>query len=314
MNTQTVHPPEMVRGGRPVDWLALARIRRRMQKAASVPWLHREVARRMAERLLLVKARPTLIVDWQAKIGGGGQHLRTVYPEARVWALEAEDESREPVTAVTAGVLGRWQSLARRFAGRSSPLPVSDRPVPPEAGLVWANMGLHGHPDPRAVFETWLRVLAVDGFLMFSTLGPGSLPELRALYAREGWGPPMAPLVDMHDLGDLLVESGFADPVMDQEQLVLTWPDADAALRELRELGGNADPARVRGCRTPRWRTALLEALHGGAATRSDGRVGLTFEVIYGHAFKAPPRVKLAAESRVDVDQMRQMLGRRRSA
>jgi hypothetical protein len=34
----------------------------------------------------------------------------------------------------------------------------------------------------------------------------------------------MAPLVDMHDLGDMLVQAGFADPVMDQETLTLTWP------------------------------------------------------------------------------------------
>jgi hypothetical protein len=107
-------------------------------------------------------------------------------------------------------------------------------------------MALHLVDDPLALMQQWHRALAVDGFLMFSTLGPGSMQGLRQVYARLGWPTPHAPFVDMHDLGDMLVHTGFADPVMDQEILTLTWPDADALLGELRTLGGNADPGRVR--------------------------------------------------------------------
>lgn len=173
-------------------------------------------------------------------------------------------------------------------------------------------MALHAEADPAVTIGHWHRALAVDGFLMFSTLGPGSLPELRSLYAARGWGPPMAPLVDMHDLGDMLVAAGFADPVMDQELIVLTWADAQAALNELRSLGGNVDPARVTGLRTPRWRARLLQALQDTARQRADGRIALTFEVAYGHAFRPPARAAVAPESRVDLADFQAMARQRR--
>ncbi len=38
----------------------------------------------------------------------------------------------------------------------------------------------------------------------------------------------------MHDLGDMLVDSGFADPVMDMEKMTLTYADPDGLMRELK--------------------------------------------------------------------------------
>jgi malonyl-CoA O-methyltransferase len=111
----------------------------------------------------------------------------------------------------------------------------------------------------------------------------------------------------MHDLGDMLVTAGFADPVMDQETVTLTWPDADAALAELRTLGGNVSPQRFAGLRTPRWRQRLGQTLVERAGT-GDGRIALEFEIVYGHAFRPAPRPRLAAQTEVSVDEMRQMV------
>jgi malonyl-CoA O-methyltransferase len=110
----------------------------------------------------------------------------------------------------------------------------------------------------------------------------------------------------MHDLGDMLVHAGFADPVMDQETLTLRWDSPQALLAELHGLGGNASPDRIPGLRTPRWRAQLLEALQSLAG--ADGKIGLSFEVAYGHAFKAAPKVRLAAETSVSLQDMRAMV------
>jgi malonyl-CoA O-methyltransferase len=165
----------------------------------------------------------------------------------------------------------------------------------------------------------WHRVLAVDGFLMFTTLGPGSLGALRQLYAEQDWGAPMAPLVDMHDLGDMLVEAGFADPVMDQEILRLTWRNASDALAELRSIGSNAALERACGCRTPRWRRQLEAGLERVATRQGSGpdagTIELAFEVVYGHAFKPQPRPRVAAETTLQVTELRAMLrGPRRAS
>jgi malonyl-CoA O-methyltransferase len=194
------------------------------------------------------------------------------------------------------------------------------------ADLLWANMTLHWCADPLAEMRRWHGVLEADGFLMFSTFGPGTLERLREVYRAHGWGPAHAPFVDMHDLGDMLVEAGFADPVMDQETLTLTWADAGALLAELRQLGANTDPARHAGLRTPRWRARLQAALAAapaqarvrageagaggpeGAEDAHAGRCALGFEVVYGHAFRPRPRPRLAATTTVGLEDMRSIL------
>jgi malonyl-CoA O-methyltransferase len=182
--------------------------------------------------------------------------------------------------------------------------------VPAGAQLVWANMMLHAVADPPALFERWQRLLGAEGFVMFSCLGPGTLRELRALYGRLGWPCPSADFIDMHDLGDMLIQAGFADPVMDQETLTLRWDSAQALLAELRLLGRNTAVGRPRGLRTPRWRDLLLHELE--ALRGADGRLGLSFEVAYGHAFKAAPRLRAGAPTTVSLDDMRAMIRSRK--
>ncbi len=116
----------------------------------------------------------------------------------------------------------------------------------------------------------------------------------------------------MHDIGDMLVRAGFADPVMDQELLTLNWPMPEAALAELRTLGGNAAPDRAPGLRTPRWRQQLDDDLRSLAD--DGGRLSLTFEVVFGHAFKAVPRQPGPAETTVSLDEMRALARSPRSA
>src|SRR5258706_15503839 len=118
-------------------------------------------------------------------------------------------------------------------------------------------MWRQGGKDPPALMERWQKALSADGFVMFSCFGPDTLRELRWLYRRLGWPAPTIAFVDMHDLGDMLVHAGFADPVMDQELLSLTWAHPKALLDELHGLGGNASPDRFAGLRTPRWKQGL---------------------------------------------------------
>ena len=178
--------------------------------------------------------------------------------------------------------------------------------LPASAQLVWANMMLHAVLDPPALFAQWQRALEVDGFVMFSCLGPGTLRELRALYERLGWSASTPAFVDMHDLGDMLVHAGFADPVMDQEVITLQWRDAAALLAELRGLGGNASPQRQAGLRTPRWRAKLLAEID--ALADAQGRISMGFEVAYGHAFRAAPRARISDVTSVPLDDMRAMV------
>ena len=292
---------------RPLDAAALALVRRRLQRQAQPPWLHGEVARRMGERLSIIKLQPARILDWGAFVGAGQLVLSAAYPKAEVRAVEADEERRAATAAARRPAW--WKTLAGQ-----APQAVLRPPevAAASADLLWANMVLHGVVDPQLEVAAWHRALAVDGFLMFSTLGPGSLRDLVQVYDRQGWPTPLAPFVDMHDLGDMLVQAGFADPVMDQERLTLTWATPEALLTELRGLGGNVAPGRLPGLRTPRWRKRLLGELRTLAA--ADGRLALSFEIVYGHAFKAPPRLRPGADTTISLDAMRALARAPRAA
>ena len=275
---------------------------RRLARAAEPPWLHREVARRMAERLQIIRLRPRQLVDWWGWLGAGESLLEQTYPEALRIVVEPNDALR--VRSEAAAKRPWWS--ARRWQGAGSQVLAAADAVPGGSQLVWANMMLHAVADPPALFAQWQRALDVDGFVMFSCLGPGTLRELHALYGRLGWPAPTAHFVDMHDLGDMLVHAGFADPVMDQELITLQWANARALLDELRSLGGNAAPSRMPGLRTPRWRECLLHELESLADAQ--GRISLQFEVAYGHAFRAAPRARVGEQTTVALDDMRAMI------
>ena len=154
--------------------------------------------------------------------------------------------------------------------------------------LVWSNMALHWAADPLRVLREFHRVLKVDGLLMFSTLGPDTLAELR----QAAGGGRVHAFADMHDLGDLLLEAGFAEPVMDMERMTLVYADGAALLADLRASGQTCALAARTG--EPRRGLAgrgFLVALQSRlAAQRRDGKLPVSYEVVYGHAWKAAPK------------------------
>ena len=184
-----------------------------------------------------------------------------------------------------------------------------ERPDEGAVQMLWANMALHMVADPQALMAQWHRALAVDGYLMFSCLGPDTAKELRAVYADMGWPPAGHAFTDMHDWGDMLVQAGFAEPVMDMERITLTFATPQRLLEELRELGCNLHPDRFAALRGRAWREQLYKALEQRLIDGSgSGQLSLTFEIIYGHAFKPAPRVRVSSSSAVSLNDMRAML------
>ncbi|HEY4083355.1 MAG TPA: biotin synthase [Burkholderiaceae bacterium] len=280
---------------------ALSHQTQRLCRATTPPWLHAEVATRMAERLAIIKLQPAKVLQWSAFLGASGAALAEVYPKAEQVCVEPLPEGAERSRAQHA------RGLLQRLAGRAAVPVVAPAEVSPgQAQLVWSNMELHAQVDAPGLVAQWHKALAVDGFVMFSCLGPDSFAELRALHVRHGWGAAGPEWWDMHDVGDLLVNAGFADPVMDQDRITLTWSEPEKLLRDLRALGGNLSPQRFPGLRGRQWRAAYLDALN--ELRDADGRIKLTLELVQGHAFKPQPKLRVQAQTEVSLDQMREML------
>ena len=263
------------------------------------PWLHEEIGHRMAERLDVIRLPVERWADGSPQRGGAATHARVAahYPGARAFVLD-EAGRIAPYAPASQTWWQRWRSAAR------------DERLAPEGtmDLVWANMRAHQAADPGALLMTWRHALASGGFVMFSCLGPDTLRELRALYARLGWPPPAQEFADLHDWGDWLLAAGFAEPVMDMERLTLTFPDAARLLAELRGLGRNLHPARFAGLRTRAWRERLYAELGTALRADPDQPLALTFEVIYGHALAPHPRRAVTAQTEIPLDQFRAAL------
>ncbi len=287
-----------------LDATAATRQIARLGRQPAAPWLHGDIARRMAERLAVIRMQPRTVLNWWGFLGDSFDALRLAYPQAvQIWT-----EPTQALLARSAELVRRpWWSAVLRRAPRIEVLLEQDL-TPGAAQMLWANMMLHACADIPAELERWHAALAVDGFVMFSCLGPDTLRELRPIYLNMGWGAPLQDWVDMHDIGDMLAHAGFADPVMDQEHIVLTWGDAQTLLADLRSLGGNLAPGRFNGLRGRQWRAALLKALE--ALRGADGRLRLTLELVYGHAFKPQPRLAMRQETSFSLDQMRAMVRR----
>lgn len=266
------------------------------------PWLHEEVAQRMQERLDWIKQQPDSWVHWSPLSGGMQAHgsLAQRYPSAACAVLETSPQR----AAQVAQTLKRsWWSAQRWLQPQTQ---VGSQVTQP-AQMLWANMCLHMAADPQALMAQWHRALKVGGFLMFSCLGPDTLKELRALYQSLGWSAPSHEFTDMHDWGDMLVAVGFAEPVMDVERITLTFESPERLLQELRGLGRNLHVGRFQGMRGRRWHAELLAAV-------AKQPLQLTFEVVYGHAFKPAPRLTVSAQSEISLDEMRATLRRGKMA
>lgn len=262
----------------------------------------------MAERLEWIKLAPAAWAHWDPVRGGlqAQPLLEQRYPSATCFVVEPLPARLEAARqALARPWWQRWSGPRREFV-----------PAPADGSvqMLWSNMALHFALDPQALMAQWHRALATDGFLMVSAFGPDTLRELRALHAALGWPPPGPQFTDMHDWGDMLVAAGFAEPVMDMERITLTWDTPARLLAELRELGANLHPQRFGALRGRRWRATLEQALE--ARLRGpDGRLALTFEVVYGHAIKPAPRVRMQGQTSLSVEDMRELLhaGRRRN-
>lgn len=259
--------------------------------------LHREVRSRLFERLGYTRLNPSRIVDLGCGPGSALRLLSRLYRGAEVYGLDlAEGMARR------ARRQWRWPRRPLVVCGDMEQLPLASAGFDlalSVATLQWLN-------DLDQAFAEVRRILAPGGLWMFTTFGPDTLRELRAAFASVagvgadmgisagadiGAGDPRVnAFIDMHDIGDALIRAGFADPVMDQEVITLTYPDFASLLRDLRAVGvRNTLQHRARGLFGPR----RLQAVERNFRDRfvSDGRWPLTWEVVYGHAWapEGPP-------------------------
>ncbi len=229
-----------------------------------------ETRARLLERLALITLQPQTVVDLGAGTAQTAAELQRIYPDALVIALDHS-------AAMLAHAGDRATAAIRADAQR---LPLADNSV----DLVIANMVLPACADPLAVFAEARRVLRTPGLFLFNTLGPDTLKTLRKAFAAVDTAPHVHAFADMHNVGDALVQAGFREPVMDVEQVHVSYTDIGRLFGDLRAAGAtNLLTARRRGLTTPRlWRQLLANAEN---LRDSTGGFPAQLELITGQAW-----------------------------
>ena len=320
-------PPDDNPTSQQIAPISVARVRRlfaQPSRVADSQFLRREIAGRMFERLALIKAQPARILDVGCGEGDDLLGLHQAFPQAQRLGIDASSAMLAAARRAGAqSASGMQRVLARLFASRAGAMQgamlvcadFGQLPLPPVSiDLLWSNLALHWHPQPHTVMREWARVLRTDGLLMFSCFGPDTFRELREAFAVAaganvgGSGGNdghvgdrhVLPFVDLHDYGDMLVAAGFATPVMDMEKLNITYTEIDRLLSDVRAFGGNPLFNRCKGLHGRGAWQRFIDVLM--ASRNAEGKLCLSIEVIYGHAFKPQPRTTLAGESIIRLD------------
>lgn len=240
--------------------------------------LQREVADRLLERLQYIRFTPATVLDVGAGTGYCTSLLQRQYPKAQILALDIA----QPMLAYARGKSSWWSRLRHKLdyiCADAEALPLADNSV----DMVFSNLTLQWVNQLEQTLREFARVLRPGGMLLFSTFGPDTLIELREAWRVVDDYPHINSFIDLHDVGDAMLRSHLAEPVMDAERITLTYPDVYKIMQDLKAIGAhNVTVQRSRGLTG---KTRFKRVVHEYEQFRCDGVLPVSYEVVYGHAW-----------------------------
>lgn len=264
--------------------------------------LQGEVRAELLERLeQLQPEAPTRIVDLGCGTGLGSRALKQRYKQAEVLALDLA----APMLRQARRQRSWWRPF-RLLQADVRQLPLVDASV----DLMISSLCLQWCDDLPAVFTEWSRVLKPGGLLLFASFGLDTLHELRTAFAAVDARPHLLSFPHIQQIGDAMQRAGLVNPVLDRDLHQRPVGELRELLAELKGLGANnALSERGRGLMgKDRWRA--LQASY--ESQRRDGRLPVSWEVIYGQAHGGAP--SRSAQAGFDLEALRATLPSRKQS
>lgn len=257
-----------------------ARVRRAFDRAADsyeqFAVLQNEVCQRLLEKLDIVKIKPLMILDAGAGTGAAIPGLFERYKKAQLVALDLSENMLKQ--SARHGSLLRSPQLV---CADIEKLPFADNVF----DLVFSSLSMQWCNDLNAALAEAKRVLKPGGLFVFTTFGPDTLKELRQSWAQVDTADHVNHFTDMHDIGDALLADGFAEPVMEAEILTVNYQSADEIMHDLKAIGANVTTRRAE--KGLSGKSVLQTVRLAYEQFRQDGLLPASYEIIYGHAWKA---------------------------
>jgi malonyl-CoA O-methyltransferase len=264
-------------GDAPDDFaLAALSVRRSFDRAGAgydaVAVLQADVRESLLQRLDATAVAPRVILDAGAGTGHASHALERRYPVSQVIALDSAFGMLR-----AAGCQQSWVGCFHRVCADAEHLPLTDASV----DLIFSSLMLQWC-DLDAVFAEFRRVLAPNGCLRFTSLGPDTLHELRAAWASVDSHSHVNRFMRMHDVSAAMMRAGFAAPVLYVERYTLAYAEVRGLAADLKAIGAhNVTAGRPKGLTGPRKFAAMQAAYE---TFRREGRLPATYEVIFGQA------------------------------
>ena len=236
--------------------------------------LQDEVGMRLLERLDLVRLQPDSILDLGAGTGKMTAGLMKRYRKARVVAVDIAHSMLQRTRR-----RGGWLRRPRCICADAEQLPFAGNSF----DLIFSNLMIQWCQPQDTLFGEFHRVLRPGGLLMFTTFGPDTLQELRECWTRADDCVHVNTFVDMHDIGDALLQARLSDPVVDAERITMTYADARRLMMDLKHIGAhNVTRGRPQGLTGRQRLRRVIEAYEN---YRQEGVLPASYEVVYGHAW-----------------------------
>lgn len=257
---------------------AFDRVAKQYEKVAII---QQEIGQRLFERLDYLKITPNRVLDLGCGVGQFSQALKKRYPKAQIVGVDLSLQMLSMSKSKQ-----RWRSKWALVGGDIAELPFANESF----DLVFSNQAIHWVDKTDKLFSELHRIMAVNGCLMFSTLGPDTFKELAAAFKTIDDYAHVNAFQDMHDIGDCLLREHFIDPVMDMEFLTVLYDSVPVLLQSLKNQGvRNINPKRKQGLSG---RHLLEKISHVYQKSEQNGKVPLTYEVVYGHAWRGENKAK----------------------
>ncbi len=238
--------------------------------------LQKEVCKRLLEKLDVVNLSPEWILDAGTGTGEAVKPLQKKYKKSELVLFDLSESMLQK--AVKQGALFR---KPHQVCGNIESLPFADKSF----DLLFSNLAMQWCNDLGAALVEFKRVLKPGALLQFATFGPDTLKELRSSWQKVDEAVHVNSFIDMHDIGDGLLQAGFAEPVMESEIITVNYKEVDTLMQDLRDIGANVTANGHRqGLLTRNMLKQLREAYE---LYRQDDMLPATYEIVYGHAWVA---------------------------
>ncbi|QHG92505.1 methyltransferase domain-containing protein [Coxiella endosymbiont of Amblyomma sculptum] len=230
------------------------------------------IANRLLDRLDFIRLDPVRVVDFGSRTGYTTRALLNRYKNSDVVSLDFS------LSLLKSSKKCFRSRLPKMLVAEYTLLPFSDQSV----DLIFSNLTFQWSSDLQKTLLECKRILKPEGFLLFSTVGPDTLKELRESFSDEK--QHVHSFYDMHDIGDILTQLHFIDPVVDVDYLTVRYSSVLQIIVDLKSIGAhNVAQNRARGLMGKSQWEKMLQAYE--KYRDENCLIPVTIEVVYGHAF-----------------------------